>query len=243
MKKLPRFPVPDATHREALLLRIERLTELPLLVLAFAMIPLLLGPFLWSLSPAEEAVFITLDTFIWAIFALDLGVKVVVAPHRLAYLRRHWIEALVVVVPFLRPLRLLRLFLFGSRAWVGIRRMVHVDFLLVYGIGLVIIAATVVTSVESGENALIHSFPDALWWAVVTITTVGYGDMVPVTVAGRAVAFVLMFGGVAFLSGMTANLASFLVKGEDSHKKSLDLLATEVAALRREVARLREEPN
>ena len=243
MKMLPGFPVSDAMHREALLLRIERFTELPLLVLAFAMIPLLLGPFLWSLSPDEEAVFITLDTLIWAIFAIDLGVKVVVAPHRLAYLRRHWIEVLVVAVPFLRPLRLLRLFLFGSRAWVGIRRMLHVDFLLVYGIGLVIIVATIVTSVESGDNASIHSFPDALWWAVVTITTVGYGDMVPVTAAGRAAAFVLRFGGVAFFSGMTANLASLLVKGEDSHKKSLDLLLTEVEALRREVARPREEPN
>ena len=146
----------------------------------------------------------------------------------------------MVVIPFFRPLRLLRIFLFGSRAWVGIRRLVHVDFLLVYGIGLVIIAATIVASVEGGENASIQSFPDALWWAVVTITTVGYGDMVPVTAAGRAVAFILMFGGIAFFSGVTANLASYLVRGEDSHKKALSQLITEVEGLRREVAQLRE---
>jgi voltage-gated potassium channel len=205
------------------------------------MIPLLVGPFLWELSPAEKATFLALDTFIWAVFAVDLIIKVVISPNRVAYLRRHWLEVLVVVVPFFRPLRLLRIFLFGSRAWVGLRRLANIDFLLVYGIGLVVVAATVVATVETADNALIQSFPDALWWAVVTITTVGYGDMVPVTVAGRAVAFVLMLGGIAFFSGVTANLASFLVKGGDSHREALSQLLNEVESLRREVARLHTE--
>ena len=238
MKKLPSMPLPDVSRREALLIQIERLTELPLLILAFVMIPLLVGTFLWDLSPTEEAVFLALDTFIWAVFVVDLMVKVAVAPHRLDYVRRHWLEVLVVVVPFFRPLRLLRLFLFGSRAFVGMRRLVHVDFLLVYGIGLIIVAATVVASVEGGESASIKSFPDALWWAVVTITTVGYGDVVPVTVVGRAMAFVLMLGGITFFSGLTANFASLLVRGEDSQKKALSQLVAELEGLRREVARL-----
>lgn len=244
MKRLPGLRSPDVSRREALLRHIERLTELPLLVLAFAMIPLLVGPLLWDLSPAEESVFIILDVFIWALFAIDLGIKVVVAPHRLAYLKQHWLEVLVVVIPFFRPLRILRIFIFGSRAWVGARRLVNVDFLLVYGIGLVIIAATIVASVEGGEGPLaIRSFPDALWWAVVTITTVGYGDMVPVTVAGRAVAFVLMLGGVAFFSGLTANLASFLVRGDKADKKAISQLTTEIEGLRQELAKMRREPS
>jgi len=241
MKKISRKSLPDTSSREALLHRIERITELPLLILAFVMIPLLVGPFLWHLKPEEEAVFTALDTFIWAIFAIDLVIKFVVAPHRFGYLKRHWLEVLVVVVPFFRPLRLVRVLLFGSRAWVGTKRLVNIDFLLVYGIGLVIIAATVVASVEGGENASIHSFADALWWAVVTITTVGYGDMVPVTTAGRAVAFVLMLGGIAFFSGVTANLASFLVKGgAESDKKVMVKLTNEVEGLRQEIAKLRE---
>ncbi len=237
MKKVSNLHLPDVSTREALLHRIERITELPLLILSFVMIPLLVGPFLWELSSEEEAVFLTLDTFIWALFAIDLIVKIAIAPRRFAYLKRHWLEALVVVVPFFRPLRIVRVFLFGSRAWVGARRLVNIDFLLVYGIGLVIIAATVVTSVEGGENASIKSFPDALWWAVVTITTVGYGDMVPLTVAGRAMAFVLMLGGIAFFSGVTANLASFLVKSSsESDKKMLAQLTKEVESLRQEIA-------
>lgn len=238
MKKFPKLHALDVARREALLHHIERVTELPLLVLAFAMIPLLVGPFLWHLPPEEEAAFVTLDTFIWALFAVDMGIKILVAPNRLAYLRRHWLEVLVVVVPFFRPLRLLRIFLFGSRAWVGMRRLVNVDFLLVYGIGLVIVAATIVASVEGGENASIHSFTDALWWAFVTITTVGYGDMVPVTAAGRAIAIVLMLGGIAFFSGITANLASFLVRGGETDKKALGRLIAEVESLRRAVAKM-----
>jgi len=241
MKKMSSIHLPDASTREALLHRIERITELPLLVLSFVMIPLLVGPFFWELSTKEEALFMALDTFIWAIFAIDLIIKVSISPKRLAYLKRHWLEVLVVVVPFFRPLRIVRVFLFGSRAWVGARRLVNIDFLFVYGIGLVIIAATVVASVEGGENTSIRSFPDALWWAVVTITTVGYGDMVPLTVVGRAVAFILMLGGIAFFSGVTANLASFLVKGgSETDKKTLVQLTEQVEGLRQEISRLQE---
>ncbi len=231
----------DIARREALLIRIERLTELPLLILAFVMIPLIVGPYLWDLSTEEQATFIALDMFIWAVFAADLVIKLLITPNRRLYLRKHWLEVLIVIIPFFRPLRLIRLFIFGSRAFVGVRRLVHVDFLVVYGIGLVVIAATVIASVEIGENASIHSFADALWWAVVTITTVGYGDMVPVTAIGRAVAFILMLGGIAFFSGVTANLASFLVRGEDIHNKALAHLAHEVEKLNKEVIELRKD--
>ncbi|MFC1990000.1 hypothetical protein ACFLVW_05515 [Chloroflexota bacterium] len=61
---------------------------------------------------------------------------------------------------------------------------------------------------------------------------------VPVSAAGRAIAFILMLGGIAFFSGITANLASFLVKSGDSDKKILAQIVTEVKALRQEVARL-----
>ena len=55
MNRIPRVHVPDIAHREELLVRIERISELPLLVLAFVMVPPLVGPFLWDLSPVEEA--------------------------------------------------------------------------------------------------------------------------------------------------------------------------------------------
>jgi len=92
-----------------------------------------------------------------------LILKVSVAPHRLQYIRRHWLEAKVVLVPWFRPLRIIRVFLFGFRGIMGVRRMMTVDFLLVYAMGLVIIAATIVTSVETTASSQITSFEDALW--------------------------------------------------------------------------------
>ena len=240
-------PRKDTSGRQALLDRIERLTELPLLALSFIMIPVLVGPILsdrayvnWDLSSTEETVFFTLEVIIWAIFAVDLAVKLVVAPARFWYVRHHWLEVLVVVVPFFRPLRIVRVFIFGSRAFLGVRRLVSVDYLLVYGLGMVLIAATVVTSVESGESSSITSFPDALWWSWVTVTTVGYGDMFPVTLAGRIIATMLMLVGIGLFGGLTANLATLLLKSDEPTAPAVDELVTEVRGLREEIALLRQ---
>ncbi|MCJ7605064.1 MAG: potassium channel family protein [Dehalococcoidales bacterium] len=242
MGKKPDNSRDAASRREELLQRFEHFTELPLIVLAFIMIPLLVGPFIWDLTPKNESTFLILDYFIWAIFAIDLIIKVVISTHRVAYLKKHWLDVLVVIVPFFRPLRILRVFLFATRSWVGMRRLVKIDFLLVYGIGLVIIAATVVATVERGPDATINGFADALWWAVVTITTVGYGDEVPVTLAGKAVAFVLMLGGIALFSGVTANLASYMLKDKNKDNNDIADLVREIKSLKEEVSRLRAGP-
>ena len=237
MNRILVFRTMDVQAREAMLLRIERLTELPLLLLSFAMIPLLLGPMMWELSDYDETLFFTLDVFIWALFAADLLVKLAIAPDRLAYARQHWLEVLVVLIPFIRPLRILRLFVFGARAFGGARRLVNVDFLLVYAIGMVIVAATVVTSVERGQDS-ITSFPDALWWSFVTVTTVGYGDLSPVTPMGRAVAVVLMLVGIGLFGGLTANLASVIVRSDEHVEENVEALIEEVRALREQVGGL-----
>ena len=242
MNRYFRFRTLDMQTREAMLLRIERLTELPLLLLSFVMIPVLLGPMLWELSETEDVVFHTLNAYIWALFAVDLAAKLAVAPNRFAYARRHWLEVLVVLVPFIRPLRLIRLFIFGSRAFSRSRRLVHVDFLLVYAIGLVIVSATIVTSVEQGHDSIV-SFPDALWWSVVTVTTVGYGDMSPVTVAGRAIAVVLMLGGIGLFGGLTANLASAIVRSENDVENDVKSVLAELRALRGQIGGLEATTN
>ena len=189
------------------------------------------------MSATEDVVFSTLDVFIWALFAADLVIKLAVAPDKLRFVKRNWLEVLVVAVPFIRPLRLVRLFVFGTRAFVRSRRLVNVDFLLVYAIGMVAIAATIVTTVEAGHDT-IESFPDALWWSMVTVTTVGYGDMTPVTPTGRAVAVFLMIGGIGLFGGLTANLASAIMKTEDTVEANVDLLLEEVRALRSQVGGL-----
>ena len=164
-----------------------------------------------------------------------------VAPRRVEYVRQHWLEVLVVLIPFARPLRILRLIVFGSRAYRGAVRLAHVDFLVVYAIGLVLIVATLVMSAERGHNSELDSFHDALWWSVATVTTVGYGDVVPVTHVGRAFAYVLMIGGIGLFGALTANFASILVRREDTGSAAVATLIEEVRAMREELAELREQ--
>ena len=235
----------DESERQRMLKRVEGLTEFPLMVLSVVMLPLLIGPLIWDLTTEEQAVFLALDYFIWAVFAVDLAVKVGVTQDKKAYLRRHWIDVIVVVVPFLRPLRILRLFAFGTRAFAGYRRLANVDFLLLYAIMIIVVAAMVVTTVEVGyPGSNIRDFDDALWWAITTVTTVGYGDRFPVTGAGRAMGAFLMIGGIGLFGGVIANLTSFFVKHghkseEEAKESESERLIAEIKSLREEVAKLR----
>ena len=232
----------DQARREAVQLVEHRFTELPLHILAFVMIPLLVGPFLWELSPEEEATFTALDIFIWVTFATVLTLKAFLAPHSLQYLRQHWLEVLIVIVPFFRALRILRVLLLTTRTFTGFRRAANADYLIVYALGLVMTAATVVLTLEQDvQGGNITTFPDASWWAIVTVNTVGYGDVVPGTPVGRGIAFVLMLVGIAFLSGITANLASAFVVSGRITDTTLSQLVLEVRSLREEIAGLRAD--
>jgi voltage-gated potassium channel len=223
---------------------IERYTELPLMILALAMIPLLLGHVLFDLSDDEQRVFAVLGIVIWALFATDLVVKVAISPDRPSYLKRRWVQVIIVVLPFFRPLMVLRLVAFGSRAFVGARRVFHVNNLILLATGTVFVSATVLLAVEQGKNPQIETFSDAIWWSFVTISTVGYGDTVPTTVAGKAVAVVVMLGGIILFSALAGNLASMLTRGEREEEMAENeaeqqALRNEMHALRQDIAELR----
>ena len=228
-------------HRELLLDRIERATELPMMILSFAMVPLLAASLLWDLRPVAHALVLALRIAIWGAFAADLAVRTAIAPQRQAYLKQHWIDVVAVLLPVARPLRILWIILHRSRAYRSAIRLVRIDFLAVYAIGLVLIVATLVSLVERGHDSSIDSFPDALWWSIATVTTVGYGDVVPITQAGRVLAYVLMLGGIGLFGALTANLASMLTRREEPGTATLALLAGEVHELRKAVDRLRDQ--
>jgi voltage-gated potassium channel len=223
-------------RREILLLRIEALTEFPLMILSIVMIPLLVGPFFWDMSAKSEQVFLALNAFIWALFAVDMVVKVLVSTKKIRYVRSHWLEILAVLVPWFRPLRVVRVIIFAVRSYRGLTRIGKPDFLLIYAIALVVVSATLVTTLEQHQSSPLATFDNSLWWAIVTITTVGYGDMVPVTNAGRAIAFVVMLGGIGIFGAITANLASMFSRSDSLDTDLLVELKAEIQSLRQEVA-------
>jgi voltage-gated potassium channel len=119
---------------------------------------------------------------------------------------------------------------------------------VVYVIGavslLVFVAALAMLDTErSAPESLITTFPDSLWWAVVTITTVGYGDVYPVTELGRVIAVGVMLGGIALLGIVTATLASWIVdrvarqdeQAQAATRKQVADLANEVAELKQRI--------
>ena len=91
---------------------------------------------------------------------------------------------------------------------------------------------------HEAPGALITNFQEALWWSVVTVTTVGYGDFAPVTAMGRSIGFVLMIGGIAVFSGITANLASFFVRPTAENRSNQDKLVLEIRGLRKQIDKL-----
>jgi voltage-gated potassium channel len=231
---------------EERLRRVERATDLPLLILAVAMIPLLLGPVLIDLSSSVEQSLLVADWVIWAVFAAVFGMKLAVAPRRLAFVRHNWFEAAMVVLPMLRPFRLLRLLRFARLATAlglnvsllrTLARQRGTQFIVAALLAILVAGAVLVLIVErDAEGANIHSFGDALWWATTTMTTVGYGDLYPTTPAGRGVAVALMLFGISALSALTATIAAFLVR-EREEVQLADVL-DEIRELRAEIGRL-----
>lgn len=76
---------------------------------------------------------------------------------------------------------------------------------------------------EQGSGGPITTFADAVWWALTTITTVGYGDTYPVTALGRGVAVFLMIAGIALFGLLTANVAAFFVEEDAADRTQAEL--------------------
>lgn len=182
----------------------------------------------------------------WIVFAIDYLINFVLVKHKLRWFVRHIPELAVVALPLLRPLRLLRLLTLlailqrtAGRTFRGrvVTYVVGSAFLLVY------VAALAVLDVERGApGSNIQTFPEALWWAFVTISTVGYGDYTPVTLEGRIIAVALMLGGIALLGVVTATLASWIVERVSLTEESAQAATRgDVHALSREIAELKAQ--
>ena len=192
-------------------------TEWPLMVAALAFLAAYAWPILDPGLPTGAALTCAAVTWsAWAVFAVDYVARVVLAPERRRYVIRHLHDLAVIVLPLLRPLRLLRLVTvigaLNRRAGSSLRGRVAV---YVTG-GTTLLAAVGALAMLDAERtapgANITTIGDALWWSVTTITTVGYGDRYPTTTTGRVIAVGLMLAGIALLGVVTATLASWLIE-------------------------------
>jgi voltage-gated potassium channel len=218
--------------------RFESQTAWPMLVLSLAIIPLLVIPLVADLSPATETTIFALDWILWSLFAIEFVVRLYLAPAKGRFVRSNVIDLVVVVVPFLRPLRVLasarmlrllraaRVAVFMLRGIDAVRDVLtrhKLHYTLLVAVVVTLGAGVVVAELERGApDGNIDSVPDGLWWAATTVTTVGYGDTFPTTAAGRALAVVLMLIGVGLFGLLAASLASFLIQQDEAEDAPAD---------------------
>ncbi|MPY98521.1 MAG: two pore domain potassium channel family protein [Actinophytocola sp.] len=199
----------------------ESRTTWPLLALALLFLVIYALPIIWPDLPGwVRAITEDLTFAIWLVFAADLAARAILSGRWFHYLLTHPIDLVVVAVPALRPLRVLRVF---ATAHVLLARtgrlsvMRTLPAIVIATALLVVIGALAVLDAERGApNAEITNFGDAVWWSMVTVTTVGYGDIVPVTVIGRITTAGLMLVGISLIGAVTASVSAWFMSNMNS---------------------------
>ncbi len=152
--------------------------------------------------------------FLWVLFAVDLAFRYLMTSPKKRFFRKNWLDTITVLIPQLRSLRALRAFTGGgiisTKGFLSggaITSGIVAVLLIVWVGGLMVLNAE-----RGAPGAQITTFGDSTWWGFETITTVGYGDFVPVTMQGRFFAVLVMFVGISVLGVVSATFASTLVK-------------------------------
>ena len=205
-------------------------------------------------TPEIRTAAVVLNWTIWLAFVVEFVVRWIVDGRR-SFPRRAWFDVLLIAVTppvgvpdsiqgirTLRALRVLRLFrAFGAiamalrlgRRHFGQRRFHYVGLV---AIATVLLGAAGIYVVEADDNKAIGSYGDALWWAIVTATTVGYGDVSPITAEGRLIAVILMLTGIGVIGVFTATVASFFFEHEQQSESAQ--LAARLDAIERKLDEL-----
>ena len=255
--------------------------ELFILVLTIFSLIVVALILLWPLRPATKSILLRVDSSICLIFLADFLLNFWRAPSKTDYFFKGggWLDLLgsvpaVIELPWTAFIRLARL----SRSIRIVNHMRGRDrgdvikearrsraqsallATLLVAIVLITVASLVVLQVEKrAPDANILTGTDAYWWAFVTMTTVGYGDYVPVTLPGRLMAMILMTSGVGIFAVLTGFLATKLLEPQENGREGeqdvnaivreemaailreeMDPLRQEFAAIRTELAELNE---
>jgi voltage-gated potassium channel len=214
--------------------RLRQALSAAVLVGALATIPLTV---LLEESPTEGWIRVA-DWIVWSIFPIEYAAMLVISTQRWAYLRRSNLSLAVVVLSFpllpsllglvrlarlARFLRVLRLVGVTARGFVGLRTVLgrrSVLYMATATLLLVCAGGGALTLLE--PQTVRGGFLDGVWWAAVTVSTVGYGDIAPTTLWGRAIAVLLMLAGVGLLSTLAASITAYLV-GQEASAESAEV--------------------
>lgn len=226
------------------------LHQLIMLVLSVYVVVALLIRELVPMHEQTRQLLDQIDTGICFYFLYDFFLRLYQADDKWTFLQWGWIDLLASIPAFdwfrlgqlVRVVRILRM----VRSFRSIRAFLHYLFrdrangtlavVLLSSILLMIFGAIAILYVERVPDANIKTPSDALWWAFVTITTVGYGDRFPVTNIGRLIAAVLMVAGVGLFGTFTSYVANFFVEDDQEQTDNdMQTLIGEVRQLRQKI--------
>lgn len=153
----------------------------------------------------------------WAVFVVDYAVRLRLSGLGLfRFVRTHFLDTVVLVIPLLRPVRMVSLYDRVQRRRDKPRLSIYARVMVYSGLTVALLGfagALVVYHHEAdAPGSTIRTFGDSVWWACATLTTVGYGDVTPVTPVGRVTAVGLMACGVALLGAVTGSFSSWLIQ-------------------------------
>jgi voltage-gated potassium channel len=189
---------------------------------AMAILYVAVGFIVDDLQPGERPEIEAAELAMTGLFVLEFASRFLAARSRTGYLKGHWIDVIALGPPIraLRVLRLLRL-LRLVRAFAGLYRAgLHLHglanhkgfaWLLSAWLGVMVVCSAWLYVAEHGINKAVDNPFDALWWGVVTLTTVGYGDVTPQTTEGRLAAMALMLLGIGLFGAITATITSYIM--------------------------------
>jgi voltage-gated potassium channel len=243
----------DPPAREELRERLDRYLDVPLALASLALVLLAVIELTGEVSGPWEGRLATLGWVLWGLFFVEFAAKFALAPVKRHYLREHWLDALIVLLPFLKILRLaqvlrasralptFRLLVFGGRgsqSTLALLKRRRLGQLAIISAMVMLVGAALGFLLEAGTpGSPIEDFGDALWWSAALVTTIG-SELYPVTAAGRILGFVLMIYAIGIFTYFIGSVASVLVAFDASRtqkqgdKGGVELSEDEVEALR-----------
>ena len=150
-----------------------------------------------------------------AIFIVDFVVRFFMHDNKALFLKRNVIELIGLILPFFRAFRMFRVVIaigFLARAAQSLQARINIYLGVILPLLVFTCSLGVYEAEDNAAGATITNFGDAVWWAFVTITTIGYGDYYPVTFEGRTIAVLLMLSGLALVSVITVSFASWFLE-------------------------------
>lgn len=189
-----------------------------------------------NLNKTTLNIFYTIDFFIWIIFVIDYFKRLYKSRNKKKFIKRHIVD-LISIIPLYTIFAVFRSFNILKISRVSrianISKVVRIfgvfkksktnfdifiktnnfNYTLLIGLLVLIVASILITFIEKVD------FFDSLWWSIVTVTTVGYGDIYPKTILGKIVATILMFMGIGLIGSLTSTISTYFINKESKKSK------------------------